>query len=335
MTDGVRDMSGSGTAAPLEAGLRTVGRCDLLPYRLRKQLIRAYCDYRTVGSRPFRTSFDGLCYSGNLNSFIDWSVYFFGGYEKHILAFMKGIATVRPGCVFVDVGANVGQHSLYMSRYVQHVHAVEPWGEALATLRRQLADNHCDNVTVHEFALGAASGWGQYYPPAGGNRGVGSFVQAASADRLVQPLTYPIRRGADFIRDEVGRFDLVKIDTEGFEAQVLQGLREALVQNRPCAVVELSHGTDASFSDLAALRQALPDDYRLFGIRGVHNGFVFRLCELTVANWKNFLDVVALPAENVGAFAGAIREEPFYSRPSDLPKLALGAIKRVFRGPQN
>lgn len=319
------------TASLVETGLRAVGRCDALPYRLRKKLIRAYCDYRTVGSRPFRVSFDGLSYTGNLNSFIDWSVYFFGGYEKHILAFMKRVAASRAGCVFVDVGANVGQHTLYMSRHAKWVHAVEPWREAVESLRGQVAGNRRSNVTVHEFALGAGNGSGEYFAPAGGNRGVGSFVQASNADRVAQPLMYPIRQGTEFIRERVGEFHLIKIDTEGFEAQVLTGLREALTQHRPCVVVELSHGTSASFPDLAALRRTLPVDYRLFGIRGVHNGFAFRLCELTAGNWLGFLDVVAMPREHVGVFADAIRDEPFYSRPSDLPRLAAALVRRVFR----
>jgi FkbM family methyltransferase len=312
----------------LERMLGTFGRCEILPFRLRRNLIRRFIDDRTVASRPFQVNFHGLSYTGNLNTLIDWYVFFFGGFEKYMLAFMADFARRYPGCIYLDVGANTGQHVLFMSRLAGKVHAFEPWTEALAVLDQQIAVNDLTNVVVHRCALGDQSFMGAYYPPDTSNRGVGSFVESFSEAKSATPLEYPVRKGDEAIEQEVGPFDLVKIDTEGYEVQVMAGLISSFVKNRPTIIVELSHHTDVGFRDLNALKGTLPDNYRLFGIRGVHNGYRYRFCELTPDNWQEFLDVVALPEDEVGELSDRIRRLPFYSKPSDI----LRILKAWFSG---
>jgi len=55
--------------------------------------------------------------------------------------------------VFLDIGANTGQHSLFMSRHAKEIHAFEPWAPVLIKLRRHIEINRLKNVVVHP------SGW--------------------------------------------------------------------------------------------------------------------------------------------------------------------------------
>lgn len=66
---------------------------------------------------------------------------------------------VRPDWVVGDIGANVGLHTLLLSRLASegHVHAFEPT-ETARLLRKNLAAAGTRNVTVHEVALGDRSG---------------------------------------------------------------------------------------------------------------------------------------------------------------------------------
>jgi hypothetical protein len=57
---------------------------------------------------------------------------------------------------------------------------------------------------------------------------------------------------------------LLKIDVEGFEKNVLEGLRDTLEKSRPVIVVEVTYGNTLSFACLDELRAALPADYVLF-----------------------------------------------------------------------
>jgi FkbM family methyltransferase len=312
----------------LESVLQAIGRCDLLPFRFRKKLIRRFFDYEKISTRPFQIDFHGLLFTGDLSSFIDWSVFFFGAYEKYVLGFMNAFARIHPDCKFIDVGANIGHHSLFMSRFASSIHAIEPWKEAAKTMAKQLARNRVSNVIIHDNALGAENTTAKYYPPTGSNRGVGSFLESFSGENAAQTFERPIQCGDEFIGRNVGHFDLIKIDTEGYEYFVIKGLQASIARYRPCVIMELSHNTSEGFSTLQSLRNEFPNDYRFFGLTSVHSSYHFRLCELTSYNWRKFIDVVAITDEEAGVFASRIRDWPFYSKPTDLFRMAKSYLTR-------
>ena len=59
---------------------------------------------------------------------VDNDIFYYGAYEKHILYFLRDVMRTVYGNrgTFVDVGANTGQHSLFVSRFASEVHAFEP-----------------------------------------------------------------------------------------------------------------------------------------------------------------------------------------------------------------
>ena len=71
-----------------------------------------------------------ISYGGDLKiavdtrSFIEWQIFFKGYYEKHVVNLIKN--KLPRGGVFIDVGANVGCHSLIASRIASKVIAIEP-----------------------------------------------------------------------------------------------------------------------------------------------------------------------------------------------------------------
>ena len=136
---------------PFPIGALTIlGHRRWLPYGVRERLLRFFVDPDRMASTPFECDFAGLRYQGDLSSYIDWTVYFYGAYEPGLLAFLGDAAQASgPGAIFVDVGANVGQHALYLAPRVAHVHAFEPWPAAAAALRRNVAFNALTNITVH------------------------------------------------------------------------------------------------------------------------------------------------------------------------------------------
>ena len=82
-------------------------------------------DAEHEGALPTENAF-GLNYKGNLSSFLDWSVFFYGAYEKEYLYFLRDLITDSTSTIFIDVGANIGHHSLFMSQYCKEVHSFEP-----------------------------------------------------------------------------------------------------------------------------------------------------------------------------------------------------------------
>jgi FkbM family methyltransferase len=148
---------------------------------------------------------------------------------------MKVLARfLEPGSLFVDVGANVGYHSLFAAKLGAHVVAVEPTPWTLELLRANVW-RHGANVEVVEAAASDVAGTVRIaIDPAHrsgaqiGDQGVG--VRAARLDELVPE----------------GAVDVLKVDVEGAEPQVLRGA-SAILERGPMAavIVEFRNGPHA------------------------------------------------------------------------------------------
>lgn len=222
------------------AALRWLAHQRWIRFGLRDRILRLLAAPEKMSGHGFVTDFYGWRYRGDLGSFVDWTVYFYGAYELGILNLLARAAEqAGPGAVFLDIGANVGQHSLFMSRHADQVHAFEPWPAAVARLRSLLADNGAANIHVHETALGDDERVLPFYAPAGANLGTGSFCPNVNENTAVGSLQ--VRVGDSMIKElGLARVDLIKIDTEGFEVRVLTGLKETLARHDPVVVVEFA-----------------------------------------------------------------------------------------------
>ncbi len=136
---------------------------------------------------------------------------------------------LRRGMAVVDVGANIGYYLLMFEKGVGpdgKVICIEPSGENLPELMRNIDINDFRNVILHAVALGSIDG--ETGLQSGINSGV---VEAGEAAYRV-----PLRR-LDHLVDE--KIDFLKIDVEGYEGQVLDGASELLERHRPVLFLEL------------------------------------------------------------------------------------------------
>ncbi|HZB52937.1 MAG TPA: FkbM family methyltransferase, partial [Reyranella sp.] len=177
---------------------------------------------------------------GNDNSLC---LYVCGSFEPNEFAFLDRV--LKPGMVFVDVGANDGYYTLFAARRVGpsgRVVAAEPSSRERAHLQRNLGRNGLDNVTVVPAAIGAASGLADLHLAHGvhaGHNTLGSFahddVVRASLERVpIEPLDAVIARLA------LAQVDFVKIDVEGAEARVIAGAATVLKSMRPILLLEVN-----------------------------------------------------------------------------------------------
>ena len=276
--------------------LRWCGRRRWLPRGLRYRLVRLLADPDRMADITFECDFAGLRYGGSLASYIDWNVWFLGAYEPEVLAFLADAAALAASpAVFADIGANVGQHSLFMAGRAAKVIAFEPWPRARAALEANIARNGLDNIEVRPVALGDEAGMLPFFAPGTANLGTGSFV--AEVNRNIPSEALPVLRGDDALAS-LDRLDVIKIDTEGFEAKVLLGLHESLRRHRPVVLFELSDAVAQSLGGLSGLEAALLDlfgtDWRLRRLRPAGDGY--RLAPFAFGGGHAV--AVALPAES-------------------------------------
>ncbi len=162
-----------------------------------------------------------------------------------------------PGMVAVDVGANLGFHTLGMARRVGptgRVHAFEPDPHHFRLLARAVAESGCTNVELHEAAVSDTAGTAQLFLAAA-NRGDNRLVAAAESRAHVSVRTVPVD---DVVAPEP-RVDLIKIDAQGAEVEVLRGMRATLrdragvrllVELSPGLLARAGHDREAFFAPL-------------------------------------------------------------------------------------
>ncbi len=193
-------------------------------------------------SVDFVVNIDGIRYEGNLGNGIDSDIFYYGAYEKPILFLLRDVmrgAYANQG-TFIDIGANTGQHSLFMSRYAKAVHAFEPWEPVLKRFRRMVTNNHIKNIAIYPFGLGDENSKKPFYKPPANNLGTGSFVEGFSKDNSYEG-ELEIRIGDEALeKASVTSVALIKMDIEGYEKLALKGLRRTLQVHRPIVEFELS-----------------------------------------------------------------------------------------------
>jgi FkbM family methyltransferase len=133
---------------------------------------------------------------------------------------------LRPGDCVWDVGANLGLYSAAFAERVGetgHVLAFEPSPTNLTGLRSKVSGLR--NVTVLPLALGSETGSATFQQGAD-PLGATSRVIERGQSGAVQ---VPMARGAELVKAGTARApNVIKIDTEGFELEVLLGLGELL-----------------------------------------------------------------------------------------------------------
>jgi FkbM family methyltransferase len=263
------------------SALRFIGHQHYIR-RGRDRFIRMFHPPDSSPSVPFEVPFFGMRYPGNLNDFIDWSVFMYGAFTPHELYILRDVAAAlakenETPLSFYDIGANVGQHSLFMSQYAGQVFSFEPFAGVRNKLLEKIARNERMNMTVYAVGLGEVNAELDFFEPSGANRGTGSFVASESSnDGAAKKL--PVRRGDDFLSDhKLPKMDIIKMDVEGFEMRVLSGLRERLQKDRPAILMEISAQTRAEMVTESAFRKHLYEDARIFELGCISISSSYRL----------------------------------------------------------
>lgn len=212
----------------------------------------------------FTVDFYGLHVSGNTRT--DYELYFTGAAEKPELFFLRDLVfkLALDDAVFVDVGACKGNHSLFMSRYVDQVVSFEPYPLVLARFQEAIEVNRISNIILRPVALGESAGQIPFYCPKNHNHYTGSF-SADFSEKNEYCGELEMRKGDEELALlGVSRVDIVKTDVEGYEKHVLSGLRKTLVRDRPTVMLELlPSDTSPAFKNQQEIESAFPEGYKL------------------------------------------------------------------------
>ena len=205
--------------------------------------------WRRIVGRPITVNFwKGLRVRVYPDSPYSWTAIYFGLAEYDDMMFT--LRYLRPGDTFIDVGANIGFYSLLASsvNVGAPVVAFEPHPVAATRLRENAGLNFFRNIRVREAAVGSSAGAAMLTSDLGER----NRIRAKTDDNGSSVEGKVVTLDGDLAELDIdpASVALVKIDTEGFEANVLAGAR-GLLDARPGPVwmVELTglgtlHGSD-------------------------------------------------------------------------------------------
>ena len=136
--------------------------------------------------------------------------------------------------VFVDVGANLGQYTLYAAERVGptgQVHSFEPHPRMFAELQHNVRLNKLENICrLNNFALSDMNGSSDFVCYQPGKEVYGSFgAHGRSAEHVTGTIRVDTVRLDDYIeRNSIERVHLLKMDIEGAELLALRGAQQLL-----------------------------------------------------------------------------------------------------------
>lgn len=117
----------------------------------------------------------------------------------------------------LDIGANLGLHSLLLSKCGYEVELFEPDPKHFQRLQEMLSLNEIPNVTLHQAAVSTQDGSAEFVRVVGNTTSshlAGSKQPYGELERFTVPV-FDIKK---LIRTA----DLIKMDVEGHEAQIIQ-----------------------------------------------------------------------------------------------------------------
>lgn len=205
-------------------------------------------------------------FAGTLASFIERRLYLFGGYEDEYLDLFRSFFRDRKRRIILDIGGNIGTHSIAFARDFESVHSFEPNPSLWPRFLGNVALSQLGNIRLHKTGLGDKAGELPFYLTANGNEGLGTVAALEQYDTpLVASGTVPIRCGDEVVATEkLAGIDAIKIDVQGFEGEVLAGLQATLLQHRPVVWMEVGAGTKTRLESATLLRARFPYPVQIF-----------------------------------------------------------------------
>jgi FkbM family methyltransferase len=203
----------------------------------------------------------------SLDDYVGRSAFYLGELDRKITWVCSRI--VRPGDVVLDIGANIGMVTVWLSRLVGphgRVHSFEPNPVLCERLVAAMNRNRLSNVQLHPFALGPSTSELALCIPTH-NAGAASLIRRADASRS-RTISVPVRRLSDVATSEdIRAIRFIKIDVEGFEDQVLEGGRDLLEHVRPESILfEMNTPADQLVADQPVMTLLKGYGYRFFAV---------------------------------------------------------------------
>lgn len=149
--------------------------------------------------------------------------------EYHATKFMKKF--LKSEEVVVDIGANIGYYVILESKIIGSegtIYAIEPVPRSFELLQKNIILNECNNVITYQYAIGDRTGTT--------TMNVGEHLNLSTIHdgdlEVKEQIRVNILTLDNFLSDKRSP-DLIRMDVEGYEYEIIKGMKETLMLNKP------------------------------------------------------------------------------------------------------
>lgn len=167
---------------------------------------------------------------------IQQQIFWYGYYEKDaVLTWEKFL---HKDSVVIDIGANTGYYTLVSAPVAQHVYAFEPSTREREMLTRNVDRNGFRNVTIRPEAISDECDQADLFLSGPDNKGMSGLQTPDNFMGSIE-IVVTITLDSWMFSTRPARIDGIKIDVEGAELKVLNGLKKVLGEHQPFIFIEV------------------------------------------------------------------------------------------------
>ncbi len=203
--------------------------------KLRKSFLRRYLFY--TNKEKFVFKLNDILLNLDIRDSIDREIFFTNRYEENQIQLLINNIKKHNITRFVDVGANIGIYALTIAKNFPNI-KIDAFEPHKGAFERMIANIHQNGfseiIQSHNLALSNENKDGYLLADSrfGAYQSGGAKVDAKGKMKIIQ------KRGDDLIKDS-GNTIAVKIDVEGFELSVLQGIENLVKNNKVFLQIEI------------------------------------------------------------------------------------------------
>jgi FkbM family methyltransferase len=188
-----------------------------------------------------------------------------GRYEKSSLDivsdFMNNYIKIDHNSTVLDIGANIGNHSLYFSSLFSKVYAFEPHPKTY-----KLLEFNCSDLNIDTFNFGLSSEDATVkFDVDPNNMGHAFIIDGELNKDISSNMEIEVKKLDDLSEIDRTNISLIKIDVEGHELQALEGALTTIKDNRPVILFE-QHPHDFSNGTSEVVELLRNVDYKFYTI---------------------------------------------------------------------
>ena len=194
----------------------------------------------------------------NPKDYISSQIFCYGLHEKKLLEFIFSILPKKyKRGVCIDIGANIGNHSLFFSNYYNMTHAIEPVLSTFKALELNVLINGLTaKIKTHNIAISSTATYHRFFEYYSGDisRSKIAAKNEATPERATEYIIQTIK-GDDILINPID-INMIKIDAEGHEANIIKGLNKIIQLNNPILLFEvnaINHDSGEIISELKKL----------------------------------------------------------------------------------